>query len=469
MGGSSKSKKRVVADETPVSTSYVPHRKTAAMTQEKVDKFRERKKITVTEPEFVPITSFRRSSMPKDMMRVCKEFKKPSPIQAQSWPVLLSGRDLVGIAKTGSGKTLAFSLPGLVQVAARMRSAQANRPFMLVLAPTRELAVQTHVVCEEAGKACDPPIRSVCVFGGVSKEPQKQALRGGAQVVVATPGRLMDLMQEGVVDLSSVSFVVLDEADRMLDLGFAPDLKKILPLTRADRQTAMFSATWPSEVRDLAATFLKRPVQVTIGSDILTANADVKQIVEVMEPDARVDRLLELLKSHFRGANKILIFVLYKKECVFVEQLLQKKGYTSAAAIHGDLTQAGRDTVLANFKSGRAPIMIATDVAARGLDVPDIELVINYSFPLTIEDYVHRIGRTGRAGKQGVSITFFTSNEKTLAGALGGVLRQGNCVIPEALTQWGMGVKRRKHNMYGLHYRDDITGTATRTVFGEDD
>ncbi len=450
-------------------TEYVPHKKTVAMSQDKVDKYRERKNIAVTEPSFVPITSFRRSTMPKAMMQVCKEFKKPSPIQAQSWPVLLSGRDLVGIAKTGSGKTLSFSLPGLVQVASRMRTTRLNRPYMLVLAPTRELAVQTHVVCEQAGKACDPPITSVCVFGGVSKEPQKQALRSGAQVIVATPGRLMDLMQDGLVDLSNVSFVVLDEADRMLDLGFAPDLKKILPMTMAGRQTAMFSATWPTEVRDLAATFLQKAVHVTIGSEVLTANADVKQIVEVMEPHERVERLLQLLKKHFKGSNKILIFVLYKKECAFVEQLLQKKGFSSAAAIHGDLTQAGRDAVLANFKSGKAPIMIATDVAARGLDVPDIEMVINYSFPLTIEDYVHRIGRTGRAGKQGVAVTFFTSNEKGLAGALGGVLRQGGCEIPEALMQWGMGVKRRKHNMYGLHYRDDIQGTATRTVFGEDD
>lgn len=424
----------------------------------------------MSEPSFVPITSFRRSTMPKDMMNaVCKKFKRPSPIQAQSWPVLLSGRDLIGIAKTGSGKTLSFGLPGLVLVAARQQAARgAGRPYMLVLAPTRELAVQTHEVCEAAGKICDPPVSSVCVFGGVSKEPQKKALRAGAQIIVATPGRLIDLMEEGVVDLSEVSFVVLDEADRMLDLGFAPDLKKIIPKTLSSRQTAMFSATWPTEVKELAASFLKTPVQVTIGSDVLTANADVKQIVEVMEPDQRVDRMLALLKQYFKGSNKILIFVLYKKEAVFVEQLLQKKGYKTAAAIHGDLTQAARDTVLANFKSGKAPIMIATDVAARGLDVPDIEMVLNYAFPLTIEDYVHRIGRTGRAGKQGISITFFTSNEKGLAGALGGVLRQGGFEIPEALTQWGMGVKKRKHNMYGLHYRDDIEGTAKRTVFADD-
>lgn len=186
---------------------------------------------------------------------------------------------------------------------------------------------------------------------------------------------------------------------------------------------------------------------MTIGSDVLTANADVKQVVEVMEPDARVERMLQVLKQHFRGNNKILVFVLYKKEAVFVEQLLRKRGFPSATAIHGDLTQAARDSVLANFKSGKNPIMIATDVAARGLDVPDIELVLNYSFPLTIEDYVHRIGRTGRAGKSGTAITFFTSNEKGLAGALGGVLRQGGIPIPEALTQWGMGTKKKKHNM----------------------
>jgi ATP-dependent RNA helicase DBP3 len=264
-----------------------------------------------------------------------------------------------------------------------------------------------------------------------------------------------------------VSFVVLDEADRMLDMGFAPDLKKILPRTLPTRQTAMLSATWPTEVRELASTFLKEAIQVTIGSKSLQANADVKQIVEVMEPDARLNRLLALMRQYFKGNNKILIFVLYKKECAFIEQLLRKKGYPLAAAIHGDLSQAGRDSVLANFKSGKNPIMIATDVAARGLDVDDIELVINYSFPLTIEDYVHRIGRTGRAGKDGTAITLFCSLDKGLAGSLGGVLRKSGVPIPEGLDQWGMGVKRKKHSLYGDHFRDDIEGKATRTVFAD--
>ena len=402
---------------------------------------------------------------PSRSLKVCAEFKNPSPIQSQCWPVLLSGRDVVGIAKTGSGKTLAFSLPGLVHVSARMKATRQDRPYMLVLSPTRELAMQTQLVCEKAGVGCEPPVASVCIFGGVSKEPQKRALRKGAQVIVATPGRLIDLMQEGFVDLSNVSYVVLDEADRMLDMGFAPDLAKIMPLTMAARQTAMLSATWPKEIREMAATFLRDPVQVTIGSEKLTANGDVEQLVEVMEPEARLNRMFAVLREHFTGANKILIFVLYKKEAAFIEQLLRKKGYPLAAAIHGDLSQQQRDSVLDNFRSGKNPIMIATDVAARGLDVDDITLVLNYTFPLTIEDYIHRIGRTGRAGRSGVAITFFTKNEKALAGALGGVLRKSNVPLPEALSQWGMTVKKKKHSLYGDHFRNDITGEKKHTVF----
>lgn len=468
MGG----KKRRQDEEGSASITlptYEPHARTLSMSEKKVAKYRKKNRVTISESgeaRFNPIKSFKRSMIDKELMKVTKDFDSPSPIQAQCWPVLLGGRDLVGIAKTGSGKTLAFSLPGLVHVAARMKSTQLDRPYMLVLSPTRELAMQTQVVCEEAGKVCEPRIHSVCIFGGVAKEPQKKALRKGAQVIVATPGRLIDLMQEGMVDLSNVSYVVLDEADRMLDMGFAPDLAKILPLTVKDRQTAMLSATWPNEIKELAATFLRNPVQVTIGSEQLRANADVKQIIEIMQPDERLNRLLALMNAHFKGNNKILIFVLYKKEAAFVEQLLQKKGYPLATAIHGNLTQGARESVLANFKSGRNPIMIATDVAARGLDVDDITHVINYSFPLTIEDYVHRIGRTGRAGRSGISITFFTSNEKALAGALGGVLRQSNVEVPEALMQWGMSVKRKKHSLYGDHFRDDIDpDKKTHVVF----
>lgn len=458
---------------------YVEHKRTAAMSDRRVESFRKKHSITVSssggEEEnvvFRPVTKFKRSGMPKAFIReVCKSFDRPSPIQAQCWPLLLSGHDVIGIAKTGSGKTIAFGLPGLVHVSARGK-AKPKKPFMLVLAPTRELAVQTEQVCEAAGKHCDPVVKTVCVFGGVSKEPQKKALLEGAQIVVATPGRLMDLMQEGAIDLSCVSYVVLDEADRMLDLGFMPDLQKILPKTMKDRQTAMFSATWPSEVRTLASTFLSKAVRVTVGSVELEANIAVKQIVEVMEPSARTSRLLALLKEQMRDdkSAKILVFVLYKKEAVFVEQLLRRTlGQHACAAIHGDLSQAQRDTVLANFKSGKCPLMIATDVAARGLDVPDIVCVINYSFPLTIEDYVHRIGRTGRAGKGGVAYTLFTSNEKALAGSLAGVLRKAGEEIPEGLDQWGMGVKRRKHSLYGLHFRDDIETTAKHTVFKDSD
>lgn len=237
---------------------YDEHKRTAAMSERKVASFRKKHQVHVdrelsevglafsttpatkilpqilvqgTEKRWAPVVKFKRAGMPRALVKaVCGEFASPSPIQAQCWPILLSGRDVVGIAATGSGKTIAFGLPGLVHVAAR-GEAIPRKPFMLVLAPTRELAMQTQEVCEAAGKHCNPPVQSVCVFGGVSKDPQKKALLRGVQVVIATPGRLIDLMGENCVDLSQVSYVVLDEADRMLDLGFHPDLQRILPQT----------------------------------------------------------------------------------------------------------------------------------------------------------------------------------------------------------------------------------------------
>ena len=297
--------------------------------------------------------------------------------------------------------------------------------MMLVLSPTRELAMQTQEVMEKAGKQCY--IRSVCCYGGVPKWEQKKALRWGVEVVVATPGRLKDLVAMGSVSLAGVSYLVLDEADRMLDQGFEADIREIIGMTHKDRQTCLFSATWPEAIRQLAQEFLTDPVKVTVGSDDLSANTRIKQVVQVIDELEKDTKLIEVLEKYTNKEtkNRMIIFVLKKMEAHDLEDGLWHKGY-KVRSIHGDKTQWEREKALGEFKSGRINILVATDVAARGLDIPDVEYVINYSFPMTIEDYVHRIGRTGRAGKEGVAHSFFTGKgrEKFLAGCLVHVLKE---------------------------------------------
>ena len=313
---------------------------------------------------------------------------------------------------------------------------------MLILAPTRELALQIAAVCAGIGEPVG--VRSVCVYGGVPKPPQVREIREGAEIVIGTPGRLLDLVNEGALPLDRVSFAVLDEADRMLDLGFSEDIKQILGAVPSARQTLLFSATWPQEIQEFGKSFLKRPTKITIGSASLSAAHSVTQIVEHIEPKQKDRRLVDLLKKyHSSRKNRVIIFVLYKKEAVRMEQLLSQSGW-NCVAIHGDKGQADRTGALDQFKSGRVPLLIATDVAARGLDIPHVEYVINYSFPLTVEDYVHRIGRTGRAGATGIAHTFFTAFDKNLAGSLCLVLKEAGQNVPSELEKYGPSIKKVK-------------------------
>merc|ERR1711962_1801368 len=330
------------------------------------------------------------------------------------------------------------------------------------------LAMQSQEVLEAAGKECG--IASVCVYGGVSKWGQKEALGKGVEVVVATPGRLIDLMQEGIISLAQVSYLVLDEADRMLDQGFERDIRQIVGETHKGRQTALFSATWPDSVRELAHSFLTRPIKVTIGSEDLAAGTRITQIVEVIEDRAREARLKKLLNEyHSSRKNRVLIFVLYKKEAARVEENLKRAGW-NAVSIHGDKSQEGRTQAVEDFKSGKTPLLVATDVAARGLDIPGVDYVINYSFPLTIEDYVHRIGRTGRAGRQGTAHTFFQQCDKLRAGELVNVLREAGQTVPEEMMQFDLSVKRKAHKLYGDFGPKDYglpMKQATKIVFDD--
>eukprot|EP00986_Skeletonema_menzelii_P000330 scaffold92_cov140-Skeletonema_menzelii.AAC.9 len=413
--------------------------------------------------------------IPDKLLKQCTEvngFQKPSPIQAQCWSVLLTAdssgqhRDVVGIAETGSGKTLAFSMPALAVMAKdkEMSGKRGRAPRMLVLAPTRELAMQSQKVLEEFGKVVN--LTSIVIYGGVPKQAQQDVLRKGVDCVVATPGRLKDLVNDRSCDLSKISNLVLDEADRMLDMGFEEDVRFIISQCKdkESRQTAMFSATWPAVIQKLAMEFMVHPICVYVGfesivgsngenavDDSLSANKRVSQTVEVIDDREREPRLRELLKKYTSGKRKndrILVFALYKKEAARLEGTLNRWGY-SCASIHGDKTQDKREQALREFKDGSCPILVATDVAARGLDIPDVEVVLNYTFPLTIEDYVHRIGRTGRAGKNGISYTFFQPGDKSHAGELQQVMKQAGQDIPESLMKFGSTIKKKEHKLYG--------------------
>ncbi|KAF6260407.1 P-loop containing nucleoside triphosphate hydrolase protein [Scenedesmus sp. NREL 46B-D3] len=453
-----------------VRALYNEHPAVAGMSEQQVQEVHEQRRTAVEGCDLRPVLSFEQTGLPANMLHATRDFVTPSPIQSQCWPIILSGHDMIGIAATGSGKTLAFGLPMLRHIAAQREGGvvTGKGPVALVMAPTRELALQIAAVLEDAGSKCG--IGSVCVYGGVPKHPQVSALRSGVDIVVGTPGRLEDLMQDGACKLHNVTYLVLDEADRMLDLGFEPHIRAISSQVRSDRQTLMFSATWPTAVQQLAQNYLSEPVKVTIGSQDLAASHSVTQLVEVVEQHQRDDRLLALLgKYHSSRSNRIIIFVLYKKEAPRVEALLSRKGW-KAAAIHGDISQTQRTAAVEAFKAGTCPLLIATDVAARGLDIPDVEVVINYSFPLTIEDYVHRIGRTGRAGKTGTAVTFFVgNNDKQRAGELINVLREAKQKVPESLLSFGTTVKKKEHKLYGAHFNPnlDLSKKASKITFDD--
>ncbi|KAK3439888.1 hypothetical protein EUGRSUZ_B00227 [Eucalyptus grandis] len=350
---------------------YVESPMVAAMSEHEVRTYRARRDITVEGNDVPkPIRTFQEASFPGYCLDVIVKlgFVEPTPIQSQGWPMALKGRDLIGIAETGSGKTLAYLLPALVHVSSQPPLVRGDGPIVLVLAPTRELAVQ---IQQEAlkfgsiGSRAKISIRSTCVYGGAPKGPQISDLNKGVEIVIATPGRLLDMLEAYKTNLRRVTYLVLDEADRMLDMGFEPQIRKILTQIRPDRQTLLWSATWPREVEALARQFLSNPYKVIIGSTDLKANQSISQIVEVIKESEKYSRLIKLLKAVMDG-SRILIFVETKKGCDQVTKQLRMDGWP-ALSIHGDKSQSEREWVLAEFKSGRSLIMTATDVAARGL------------------------------------------------------------------------------------------------------
>jgi ATP-dependent RNA helicase DDX5/DBP2 len=419
---------------------YQEHPAVSAMSSDEADRIRKSKSITIVEGRHVPkpVRNFEEASFPEYVLEEVARagFKEPTPIQVQGWPIALAGKDMVGIAETGSGKTLAFLLPAIVHINAQPYLSRGDGPIVLVLAPTRELACQIQEECNRFGKSSK--IKNTCCYGGVPKMQQSRDLQDGVEIVIATPGRLIDFLESDRTNLKRVTYLVLDEADRMLDMGFEHQVRKITSQIRPDRQTLMWSATWPREVQRLAKDICKEdPVHINVGSlDIRTAHT-IRQYVEVVQEHDKRSRLRRLLDKVMDG-SRILIFAETKRGADELTREMRMDGLP-ALCMHGDKKQEERDWVLAEFKTGKSPILVATDVAARGIDVKDIKYVINYDFPGQIEDYVHRVGRTGRAGATGSAYTFFTSNKFRHAKDLIRVLKEANQPVPVELERLADG------------------------------
>jgi ATP-dependent RNA helicase RhlE len=345
-------------------------------------------------------------------------YSTPTPIQAKAIPHVLAGRDLFGCAQTGTGKTAAFAVPIIERMLAAPRPRSPRRCRGLVLAPTRELAGQIHDSFRNYGR--DAGIASVVVYGGVGQRPQADALARGADVLVATPGRLLDLIGQRLVDLRGVEFLVLDEADRMLDMGFIHDVRRIVALVPRDRQTLFFSATLPDEVRRLADSMLRDPLEVKTAPQATPAETVAQSVLHVPKAGKR-SALVALLRDG--SMDRVIVFTRTKHGADKLQRDLAKAGI-AAAAIHGNKSQNQRERALAAFKAPRPPVLIATDIAARGIDVDGVSHVVNYELPHEPETYVHRIGRTGRAGQTGAAVSFCDPEERLRLQAIERLLRQ---------------------------------------------
>ncbi len=353
------------------------------------------------------LTTFEQLELIEPLRRAlaAQNYEKPTPIQAQAIPILLQGRDLIGCAQTGTGKTAAFSLP-VLQFLANNPTNGPTKIRALVLSPTRELAAQIAESFESYSTYL-PNIRHMVMFGGVKENPQISSLKRGVDVLIATPGRLLDLQSRGFVDLKHVEFFVLDEADRMLDMGFVNDVKRILKVLPSKRQNLLFSATMPPAVATLAATFITNPARIEVTPQATTVEA-IDQRVMFVDKNNKGRLLVELLGS--MEIDRTIVFTRTKHGANRLCQQLEKSGYT-AVALHGNKSQNARNKALETFKSGETRVLVATDIASRGIDIDDVTHVFNFDLPNEPESYVHRIGRTGRAGRTGQAISFCEEEE----------------------------------------------------------
>uniref|UniRef100_UPI003AAEF016 probable ATP-dependent RNA helicase DDX46 isoform X4 n=1 Tax=Centroberyx gerrardi TaxID=166262 RepID=UPI003AAEF016 len=360
-------------------------------------------------------------------------YEKPTPIQTQAIPAIMSGRDLIGIAKTGSGKTIAFLLPMFRHIMDQRPLEEAEGPIAVIMTPTRELALQITKECKKFSKPLG--LRVVCVYGGTGISEQIAELKRGAEIIVCTPGRMIDMLGANsgrVTNLRRVTYVVVDEADRMFDMGFEPQVMRIVDNVRPDRQTVMFSATFPRAMEALARRILSKPIEVQVGGRSVVCS-DVEQHVLVIEEDKKFLKLLEIL-GHYQEKGSVIIFVDKQEHADGLLKDLMKASYP-CMSLHGGIDQYDRDSIINDFKNGACRLMVATSVAARGLDVKQLILVINYNCPNHYEDYVHRAGRTGRAGNKGFAYTFITEDQVRYAGDIIKALELSGSPVPPELEQ----------------------------------
>ncbi|TWW75090.1 probable ATP-dependent RNA helicase DDX46 [Takifugu flavidus] len=366
-------------------------------------------------------------------------YEKPTPIQAQAIPAVMSGRDLIGIAKTGSGKTIAFLLPMFRHIMDQRPLEESEGPISVIMTPTRELALQITKECKKFSKPLG--LRVVCVYGGTGISEQIAELKRGAEIIVCTPGRMIDMLGANsgrVTNLRRVTYMVLDEADRMFDMGFEPQVMRIVDSVRPDRQTVMFSATFPRAMEALARRILNKPIEVQVGGRSVVCS-DVEQHVLVIEEDKKFLKLLELL-GHYQERGSVIIFVDKQEHADALLKDLMKASYP-CMSLHGGIDQYDRDSIINDFKNGACRLMVATSVAARGLDVKQLILVVNYNCPNHYEDYVHRAGRTGRAGNKGFAYTFITEDQVRYAGDIIKALELSGSSVPPELEQLWVSFK----------------------------
>jgi ATP-dependent RNA helicase DDX5/DBP2 len=417
----------------PVSTIYEQSKTTKSRPLSEINSYLSSSKTSVQgEDKLKPILTFEEAELPGPILSLfetCK-FNKPTMIQSVSWPVALSGRDVIAIACTGSGKTLAYLLPLLVHISKQPPVTIGQGPVGIVIVPTRELAKQIIYDCVKFGKTFD--IRTVCIYGGNGRQFQIKDLEVAPQLIVATPGRLLDFLEASVISLKRCSFVVVDEGDRMMDMGFGPQLKKILSQVRPDRQCFMCTATWPATLSELSSEYMKNPVHLNVGSVEYPLNPNIVQQIKILDSEDKVSTLLETLKP--LSEKRVLIFVDTKDSCDLLVEELKNNGIT-ALGLHGQKSTKDRMSALLDFRAGRSLIVIATDLASRGIDIKDLEYVILYDFPRRIEDYVHRIGRTARGSNKGTAITFFTKDNAKSAGTLVKVLEDAGQPVPRDLRK----------------------------------
>ena len=426
---------------------YVEVPELTKMTKAEVDAYRnELEKIKVKGKDCPkPVKTWSQCGLSSKILDVMKKnnYERPTPIQAQAIPAVMSGRDLIGIAKTGSGKTLAFVLPMLRHVLDQPPLDYKDGPIAVILTPTRELAIQIYNECK---KFCKPlKLHVICVYGGTGISEQIADLKRGAEIVVCTPGRMIDMLAANsgrVTNFRRTTYVVLDEADRMFDMGFEPQVMRIVGNIRPDRQMVMFSATFPRQMEALARKILSKPVEVQVGGRSVVCK-DVEQSVIVIEDHQKFFKLLELL-GIYQDKGSVLVFVERQETADQLLRDLMKSSYP-CLALHGGMDQFDRDSTIADFKNGAVKILVATSVAARGLDVKQLILVINYDCPNHYEDYVHRCGRTGRAGNKGNAYTFITPEQNRYSGDIIKALELSGATVPSELEElWNKYTEKLK-------------------------